>query len=230
MGTYGILLPCDGTEPLPVSVGDHNHISEMVGGVFDAVRRDFQDEEMTVLEAPDGAEGFVAVGYLNDTGVIDQLKLNAMASVMFGQEIRGPVVVVSGTSPYGEYDGENYDVPQWFSDAVFNGGLHGLAQVLQAQAQVEAQAMWIAYNDGVFTEEEFVNLCRIMEASDLELGSQEMETLESFIAVATMYALGRSAGVIEKFDREAYEKWSEETFNLGDDEITKFWDEVQGDN
>lgn len=220
MSTYGILLPCDGTEPLPVSVGDHNHIGEMVGGLFDAVRFDYDAEAIEILDAPASAQEFVAVGYVNDTGLLDGMPVNIMASIVFGRELRGPVVVVSGTSPNGEYDGDNHDVPTWFSDAVFEGGLHGLAGMLDSQAHLEADAIKLAYADGVFTDDQYAQLLAMMESND----SKYDDHIAEAISIALVYVAGRSIGVIGKFDRQAYEAWEEETFSLSDEEIAKFWE------
>lgn len=52
-------------------------------------------------------------GYVNDTGLIDGLPLNTIASILFGQVICGDVILFGSYSPEGEYDGDEYDIPEW---------------------------------------------------------------------------------------------------------------------
>lgn len=51
--------------------------------------------------------------YVNDTGLIDGLPLNPIASILFGQVICGDVIMFGSYSPKGEYDGDEYDIPEW---------------------------------------------------------------------------------------------------------------------
>lgn len=217
MGTYGILLPCDGSEPMPISVGDYKDIQERIGGVFDVVRFDYDDDVKRVLEAPDSASSFVAVGYVHDEGLLLNLKLNTMASVMFNRELRGPVVVVSGTNDDGEYDGDNHDIPEWFLDRVFDGSLRDVARLLESEAMAKASAMTLAYNDGVFTEDQF-DLIMMMMASD---DPRYLDRIEQAVEVALTYAAGRATGAISKFNREDYDKFVAEELTLSDDDIDR---------
>jgi hypothetical protein len=198
----------------------------MVGGYIDAVRFDYDQEACEMLSAPEGAKEFTAVGYINDTGLLDGLPINTMASIVFGRELRGPVVVVSGTSTSGEYDGDNHDVPTWFSQAVFEGGLYTLAQVLGEQAKAEASAVKIAYADGVFTDDQYNRLLVAMESDNPSETDQIM--IDTAVSIAVVYATGRSLGIIDKFDRKAYESWETENFTISDDEIAKFWESEGG--
>ena len=96
------MLPCGvGNEIEPAIVGDLESIQQYVGGCIDAVRTELED-------------GTVIVGYCHDEGLILNLETNWFASALFNQQLAGPVVLVSGTSPDGEYDGENYDLPENF--------------------------------------------------------------------------------------------------------------------
>lgn len=95
----GALLPCGiNREIEPAIVDGVDSIQQYVGGLFDSVTQ--------VL--PDGQ---VLVGYCHDEGLLLNLEINWYASALFLRELRGPVVIVSGKSPEGEYDGENYDLP-----------------------------------------------------------------------------------------------------------------------
>ena len=96
------MLPCGiGSEIEPAIVGDLESIQHYVGGCIDAVRTELED-------------GTVIVGYCHDEGLILDLDTNWFASALFNRQLCGPVVLVSGTSPTGEYDGENYDLPENF--------------------------------------------------------------------------------------------------------------------
>lgn len=222
-GTYGILLPCDDTEPLPISVGNHEHIRTLVGNVFDCVTRTIDPEDM-------GAEGtaFTVCGYIDDEGLINELPVNVMASIVFGRELYGPVVVVSGTNPTsGEYDGENYDVPNWFQEAVFDGSLHRLATAMRDEASKQVRNLFLAYADGVFTDEQMAVIMSLM-ASDGDLNPLEQMKVEIAIMLADQYAEGRKDGSIPKFDRIEFEDWMQTMQNpptLSDDDIAKFWEE-----
>ncbi len=50
--------------------------------------------------------------YVNDTGLIDGLPLNPVASIIFGQIICGDVIFFGSYSPRGEYDGNEYSIPK----------------------------------------------------------------------------------------------------------------------
>ena len=93
-----------GVEPEPIVIGDLESIQRLVGGHIDAVRIDAQ-------EVDSENEPFTLVGYCHDEGLILDLEMNWLASALFQRELRGDVVLVSGHSSTGEYDGENYDVP-----------------------------------------------------------------------------------------------------------------------
>jgi hypothetical protein len=96
------LLPCGiGSEIEPALVGDLESIQHFVGGCIDAVRTELED-------------GTVIVGYCHDEGLLLGMETNWFASALFNQQLCGPVVLVSGTSPDGEYDGDNYDLPEQF--------------------------------------------------------------------------------------------------------------------
>lgn len=98
--TSGALLPCGvGNEIEPAIVEGLESIQQYVGGCIDAVRTELED-------------GTVIVGYCHDEGLLLGMETNWFASALFNRQLAGPVVVVSGTSPNGEYDGDNYDLPE----------------------------------------------------------------------------------------------------------------------
>lgn len=210
MSTYGILLPCDGSEPMPVSVGDYKDIQAKVGGLIDAVFAPFSTSmfEDGDLEGPD----FEAVAYVNDEGIILDLPINAMASIMFQRELYGPVVVVSATNPSGTSDGDNYDVPEWFMDAVFQGGLFQVANAMKSVATIQASAVKLALRDGLLSEDQYNKLVEWMESGDEAL----FDKIEAVVSVCMMYAM-------EKVDA-----LSVDDLQLTDEEIARFWEEEKG--
>lgn len=66
----------------------------------------------------DCVRGSDYVGYVNDTGLIDGLPLNYIASILFGRVICGDAILFGSFSPDGEYDGDEHDVPEWVVVAV----------------------------------------------------------------------------------------------------------------
>lgn len=105
--TVGMFLP-KGTqvEPEPIFIEDYKSIQQAVGGHFDVVVTDL------------GKEGVAIVGYVHDEGLILDLELNYLATNLFQKELRGDCVIVWGLSPNGEYDGDNYDIPEWITDFI----------------------------------------------------------------------------------------------------------------
>lgn len=93
-----LTIPADGETPTLLECGDdktYETIREYVGGWFDCVRSDKFH------------------GYVNDTGLIDGLPFNPIASVIFGQVICGDAILFGSLSDDGEYDGEEYDIPEF---------------------------------------------------------------------------------------------------------------------
>lgn len=79
-------------------------------------------------------------GYVNDTGLIDGLHVNLIASILFGQVICGNVILFGSFSPKGEYDGDEYDIPEfvWASVkshwSLWKTNMDALAEKLQIDA------------------------------------------------------------------------------------------------
>ena len=187
MSALGILLPCDGSEPLPISVADGDDIRSLVGGWFDAVTVDFSDELLEIMEIKDSTMGFVAVGYIKDTGLIDGLPVNVMASIMFGRDLFGPVVVVSGTNPKTrEYDGENHDVPAWFCDRVFDGSLREVSQATTDAATLTSEAVKYCVITGYYSTEEFEYLMSLMR----DANEENISIIEEYVHGALQYYIG----------------------------------------
>lgn len=56
--------------------------------------------------------------YINDTGIIDGLPLNPVASILLGCVICGDTIVFGSLTPTGEWDGDEHDVPQLVIESV----------------------------------------------------------------------------------------------------------------
>lgn len=96
-------IKTDGTFTEFTLSGDYRQINDLVGGWFDAVR----------------GEDFVV--YVHDEGLlIEGFEPNVFATMLTGRVIFGDVVIVGCLNENGEYDGENYDVPQIVADLAHN--------------------------------------------------------------------------------------------------------------
>ena len=227
----GILLKAgDGQEPIPVPVTDHVSISEYVGGHFDAVTENYKASEF-LLETDDE---FTAVGYCHDEGLIIGLPLNKLATMVFRRELRGDVVVVSGTSPTGEYDGDNYDVPVWFSNEIFSGALTLAVDAVNLRAQFVTEALRRCVSEGLMDPE---MIDAIEEMMNLGVGgsldSEEITLVNEVLDVASKYHLARllgmpavseeKLGLIDKMTDMMYDGWE-----VTDEAIAKFLEENGG--
>lgn len=211
----GIFLPASGDiEPLPIPVGDHEDINARIGGHFDCVRLDIDPRDLLEDDDDDldGATPFTLIGFVHDEGRIINLPLNKCATMMFGQPLFGDVVVVSGTSPDGEDDGESYSIPAWFSEACHNGSLVEASKIIDSVSGI-SKALRICVQHEVATKEE------IMEA--LQSASHGDE--EAMEAIGLLVAYGSMIELIS-------EKVSDETnWEVTDEEINKFLDTEAGD-
>lgn len=103
MLTAGMFIPSGvRVNPEPCFIDGVDDIQTHVGGMFDVV---------TTTMGMDNNE-CVLVGYVNDTGLVDKLPLNYLATALFSREIHGEVVVVWGLDAEGNYDGDNHDLPE----------------------------------------------------------------------------------------------------------------------
>jgi hypothetical protein len=89
------IIPAE-TAPYRLAVKEGEQISSLintvVGGWFDCVYKEN------------------IVGYVHDTGIIDGLPINTIASALFGRILAGTCVIVGTMSLEGEYDGYNHDI------------------------------------------------------------------------------------------------------------------------
>lgn len=143
----GILLPAgEDAEPFPVPVHDHKDIQGFVGGHFDVVSRQCENPDN-----PD--EQALVVGYVHDEGLLLGLPLNKLASVVFQREIRGAVVLVGGLNESGVHDGDNHELPGWFSSAVFTTLVDAVNEV-NDEAENLKLAILRSIREGLLTKEQ----------------------------------------------------------------------------
>jgi hypothetical protein len=228
----GILLKAeDGSEPMPIPVGDHTTIQQYVGGWFDCVQATYKASQF-LLETGDE---FVAIGYVHDEGIILGLPLNKMATLMFRRELYGDVVVVSGTSPKGEYDGDNYDVPSWFSDHVFGGALAEATQELDDKASFMRDALLRSVKEGLLDKQTASDLVTAMSEAP-SLDEDETRVIQEILDMVTKYHVARIMGMprfsddlLSRIDEltdmmEASDKWE-----VTDEAIAQFLAENGGE-
>ena len=144
----GAFMPCGiGVEIEPVMVGEYTDIQTMVGGAFDCV---------TAKVA-----GNIIVGYVHDEGLLIGLEQNWFASALFGRNLVGPCVVVAGESPSGEYDGENYDLPESFFQFLTTKFTEHVAETYN-EATTATIVLGLAESFGLATAEELELLVSTM--------------------------------------------------------------------
>ena len=93
--TRALIIPTDGmptTTMVASPAGDF--INATVGGWFDCVRSDRFH------------------GYVNDTGLIDGLPFNPIASIIFGRVICGNAILFGSFSTENEYDGHEHHIEE----------------------------------------------------------------------------------------------------------------------
>lgn len=202
-------------EPMLFEAGDYKAIQQVVGGMFDAVR-------VNVSYGPN--QDCVLVGYINDLGMYDpNCEMNFIASALFQRELRGNVLVVSGTNPEdGSYDGDSYDVPEWAWEGI-------RTDVLEETAEAYNDALLINFalkfgpKMGLLTEEKSEEVRQriyaIAEAMDrgeepTPLTQDEAEFMEyiSSWAQFTITAVKQSRQFKEFVDTDEFLKIMKEEF------------------
>jgi hypothetical protein len=152
--TTGVVVYADPhKEPETVLLGggDADRVTEiqsLVGGHFDAVRLSCHDDSGKYKD-------FVLLGYVHDEGLLLNLPLNPMASMLFSRHIAGDVVLVNGTNPEThQYDGETYSLPMDFAEYLIRG-VYPQVQESLVFSQMLATAVQFAVVQGAITKEEF---------------------------------------------------------------------------
>ena len=159
---HGLLIHSGvGAKVERIQVGELEDIQSRVGGMIDAVRKQVSKD-------------IVAVGYVHDEGLILDMEMNWIASALFMQEIRGPVVVVNGLSnDLREYDGDNHDLPDEFITYMQTKFIDKVAETYNESKMVQAMLEY-AFNKDMMTEDEVTTLLQHLE-SGVEGNEESMD-------------------------------------------------------
>lgn len=190
MGTMpvaGALLPAGINANIePAIVDGLESLRTYVGGTIDAVRQ----------ELPDGT---VLVGYVHDEGFLLDLPVNWFASALFLRELRGPVVLVSGTSPSGAYDGENYDVPNHIYKWLTTKFTEQVAETYNESVAISA-VLESCKAFGLVSEDELREFSEVLEraisSEDYEAARSLKEMLDDFMSRIENYAIAQQSSVL----------------------------------
>jgi hypothetical protein len=192
----GWLLPKGiNVEPTPVLVPDNAEgIVELLGcDLFDVISNDIGDSDGKLT---------TIIGYVDDEGLLKNPQmgdLNHLAMYLFDREhpIVGDVLVVGALSPSGEYDGNNYDLPEWVTtlgDEVTEGAADRYNSALTGMI-----AIVTALNDNAIDEDTFME--SLFDDSDegnanfITIAKQAMQYAEMLAEVET------STPIIEGFEQ-----------------------------
>jgi len=162
MSTVSAVLLKAGTnvQPEAVVVDGLESIQKLVGGVIDAVRIDTQQVNPDTGE--EETPRFTLVGYVHDEGLMLDLEINWVASALFQRRIVGNVVLVSGNSATGEYDGENHDIPDTLFRWLSTSFIKHVAKTYNESVMI-AEILQYVKNDGGFTPEEVTLFTETMQ-------------------------------------------------------------------
>jgi hypothetical protein len=192
MSIEAILLPVgDETEPLPISIDGLESIQGFVGGWIDAVSRKIDPAEFDLADAPPVR----VVGYVHDEGILLGLPLNKLACLVFGRELYGPCVLVADDG-----HGGNAELPEWFCQEVFGGGLVEASQEVERTARFAVEALKRTIDEGILTP---AQVTAIVEGSTDPSDEEYQQVCLQVIESITLYHLGRLAGIANKFSPEA---------------------------
>lgn len=170
-----VLLPA-GTrvQPEEILIDNYKDIQTQVGGPFDVVSLDVKGEMGRIALA----------GYVNDEGLLTGMEVNYLATMLFGRELVGPCVVTWGLSPNGEYDGDDYDMPEnimaWMKDRL----THTVAEAYN-QATLLAWVTAQLVEEGEVTEEEVEHA--LASFDDYALGGELTAETELFLIKVNAY-------------------------------------------
>jgi len=221
--TVGILVPSDDSMPsMPVQVSGYESVRDFVGGMIDVVRTTVSAHDIGAKDGEDN-ERFTAVGYVHDEGLLIGLPLNARASVIFGRELVGDVLIVNAENTNGVCDGDNYDVPEWFVERMSDGSLERTITIGRSISQTVVDAMAHCVRAGIYTEQEVAVVVAAMEDAIHGRGTDEdREMVELFLMSCVKYHMMHELGV----DLDMVNIVEDVARNgISDDELEKFLQE-----
>lgn len=166
----GALLPSGINKEIePVMVGEYTHIQSLVGGAFDCVTTK--------------VGGHVIVGYVHDEGLLIGLEQNWFASALFERNLVGPCVIVGGESPTGNYDGENYDLPENFFQFLTTKFTEHVAETYN-EATTATIVLSLAQKFGIATEEELDALVSTM-ADEMNTNNRDGKAMDMLVELTS---------------------------------------------
>jgi hypothetical protein len=189
---HGLLIHSGvGAKVERIQVSELEDIQDRVGGMIDAVRKQVSKD-------------IVAVGYVHDEGLILDMEMNWIASALFMQEIRGPVVVVNGLSNDYEYDGDNHDLPDEFITYMQTKFVDKVAETYNESKMVQAMLEY-AFNKDMMTEDEVTTLLQHLE-SGVEGDEESMAYVNrEFNRVYEMIEQEMTVGATDQLVDEIYD-------------------------
>jgi hypothetical protein len=213
----GVYLPADLTvPPRIVPIGGLDDIQVHVGGIIDAVT--------TVVDPAEyGYEGdtFSMVGYVHDEGLLLGMPLNERACVLFERHLVGDVVVVSGTNPTsGAYDGENYDVPDWYTERIMDGTLDWVIACASNMADRISEAFVLAVDDGLFDQHDIDRALKGMEIGRSNIHPDDAEIIDLIVMTCLAHHVEQTGRSMPNVDRRGLELLKQ---GLSDDMIAEFF-------
>lgn len=197
MSTYksGALLPAGiGGEIEPIMITDLKSIQTAVGGLIDVVTR----------QMPDGT---VVVGYVHDEGLLLGMETNWFASAFFERELVGPCVVLGGTSPSGDYDGDDYDLPEKLFQFLANQFTQHVIETYNETILITV-GIELARMHGIITDDDLADFDEILEQVIMNDGDQNLvhEWMSELTSKVDEYNTNRKAEIlvdeVEKFLEE----------------------------
>jgi hypothetical protein len=189
---HGLLIHSGvGAKVERIQVSELEDIQDRVGGMIDAVRKQVSKD-------------IVAVGYVHDEGLILDMEMNWIASALFMQEIRGPVVVVNGLSNDYEYDGDNHDLPDEFITYMQTKFVDKVAETYNESKMVQAMLEY-AFNKDMMTEDEVTTLLHYLELG-VEGNDEAMDYVNrEFNRVYEMIEQEMTVGATDQLVDEIYD-------------------------
>jgi len=189
---HGLLIHSGvGAKVERIQVGELENIQHYVGGMIDAVRKQVSKD-------------IVAVGYVHDEGLILDMEMNWIASALFMQEIRGPVVVVNGLSNDYEYDGDNHDLPDEFITYMQTKFIDKVAETYNESKLVQSMLEY-AFNKDMMTEDEVSELLKHLELG-VEGNQESMDYVNNeFARIYEMIEQEMTVGATTQLVDEIYD-------------------------
>jgi hypothetical protein len=198
--TVGMFLP-KGTmvEPEPIFIEDYKSIQQAIGGHFDVVVTNLGKDDVSI------------VGYVHDEGLILDMELNYLATNLFQKELRGDCVIVWGLSPNGEYDGDNYDIPEWITEfimqdlVVSTAGNYNMAALL-------GDVCKYAISNKIATMEEVIGIADALHRSavkqevNIESENNLIQVLERIIAFTDIDEMVEFCNLVIDLFRKSHEE------------------------